>query len=156
MRGGRSLEQAPGSDHRGLFGGLPGPEVWVPSTPSPFHGPAGSPPGPGRGTNLPDPQASTTARACVLVGPTCPVSSSSRASPGADAPRPTRGGRPFPCLLATTPRAHSESTLHPCGCSECISDPVSGLQEFLQKMQREPIPPPPPPCLPGPFRLLWF
>lgn len=33
MRGGRSLEQAPGRDHRGLFGGLPGPEVWVPSTP---------------------------------------------------------------------------------------------------------------------------
>ena len=69
--------------------------------------------------------------------------------PGRRCPSPDARRLPLPCPLATTPRAHSESTLHPCSCSECISDPVSALQEFLQKMQREPIPSPSPSVSPG-------
>ena len=156
MRGGRSLEQASGRGHRGLFGGLPGPEVWVPSTPSPFHGPAGSPPGPGRGTNLRDPQASTTARACVLVGPTCPAFPSSRASPGADAPRQMRGGSSSPAPWRPLPAHTQRAPCIPAAARNVFLIPCRPCRNSCKKCSESRSRPPPPPSLPGPFRLLWF
>ena len=155
VRRGRSLEQAPGRDHRGLSGGLPGPEVWVRSTPSPFHGPAGSPQAQAeaptsRSSGQHHRQHLRARRTHLPRVPQLP-GFPGRQRPSPDAPRPPP---PLP------PGTHSQRTLgeHPASLrllGKYFRSRV-GPAGIPEKKAARDDPAPSPPYLQGPFRLLRF
>ena len=153
MRGGRSLEQASGRGHRGLFGGLPGPQhpiaiprsCRLPSWPRPRHQPPGSsgqhhrqslrP----RRTHLP-----RVPQFPGFPGRRCPSPDAQRSPP----PRPA----PWRPLPAHTQRA----PCIPAAARNIFLIPCRPCRNSCKKCSESRSRPSPAPYLPGPFRLLWF
>lgn len=148
--GGRSSEHEQGRDHRGFSCSLLGPRVRVPWPPPPSHRPAraprpcagsGRPPSSSRRprprARLRPPQADPAA--LILWDPPAPR------APMTLGPRPAAAPTPVPWRLL--PEHTRRAPRNPLAARNVFPEPASALQEFLQKIQREPISSPFPYCM---------